>query len=288
LTVTAISSNPGLVPNPTVTYASGASTGTLTLAPHANASGIATITVTVNDGQSQNSAVSRIFNVTVGAPSSVGLYVEAESGIVTTPMVSAPDANAANGRYVYSPTDSQGSLSVRVNVPQAGDYVGWCRILSPDGGTDSFFVSVDGGTEEIYGTAQNTWSSSWQWTKLNGDNGSSGGSRIYTLSPGIHTFVFRSREKSTKLDALYLTTDRSFVPLQAPRIAVTPVTLPNRGMLISFQTSVGARYDLQASENLESWTNLWSSPVATANQLLSFVDTTQTPSLKRFYRLQAR
>jgi len=76
--------------------------------------------------------------------------------------------------------------------------------------------------------------------------------------------------------------------LQAPRLAVTPVPLPSYGMQVSFQASVGAGYDLQASEDLVSWTNLWRSPLATAKQLLSFVDTVQTPSGKRFYRIQVR
>lgn len=49
LTVTAISSRPDLIPNPTVTYASAQSAGVLTLTPVANSSGIATIIVTVRD-----------------------------------------------------------------------------------------------------------------------------------------------------------------------------------------------------------------------------------------------
>ena len=50
LRVTAISSNTGLIPNPTVTYTSPASNGSLQFAPVANQSGTATITVTVEDG----------------------------------------------------------------------------------------------------------------------------------------------------------------------------------------------------------------------------------------------
>jgi len=286
LTVTATSSNPGLVPNPAVSYIAGTSTGTLTLAPRANASGTATITVTVNDGQSQNNTVSRSFNVAVGNALANALYVEAESGTVVSSMVSASDANASNGGYVYSQSNYQGTLSLQVNVSQAGDYVIWCRVLSPDSSTDSFFVSVDGGLEEAFTTAQNTWSPIWQWTLVN--SGASTGPRVFSLNQGVHTFVFRGRESSTKLDALYITTDQSFNPLQAPRLAVTPVIFPNYGMQISFQTSVGAGYHLQASEDLVSWTNLWSSPLAIANQLLSFVDTVHPSSGKRFYRIQVR
>lgn len=62
LTVTAASSNPSLIPQPTVSYSSPSSTGSITLQPQANASGTATITVTVNDGQLQTS---QSFAVTV-------------------------------------------------------------------------------------------------------------------------------------------------------------------------------------------------------------------------------
>jgi hypothetical protein len=67
LIVTATSSNPSLIPNALVSYATPASTGTLTFAPARDASGSATITVTVNDGGAQNNTFSRSFTVTVNS-----------------------------------------------------------------------------------------------------------------------------------------------------------------------------------------------------------------------------
>src|SRR5207249_2085751 len=49
LTVTATSSNTSLIPNPTVTYTSANTTGSLTYMPVGNQSGTATITVIVRD-----------------------------------------------------------------------------------------------------------------------------------------------------------------------------------------------------------------------------------------------
>jgi hypothetical protein len=68
LKVTAISSKTSLIPNPTVTYKSPSSTGTLTFKPPVNATGTATITVTVNDGGASNNIVTRSFLVTVVNP----------------------------------------------------------------------------------------------------------------------------------------------------------------------------------------------------------------------------
>ena len=69
LTVVATSSNPALIPNPTITYSNPATTGTLTYAPASFSSGTAVITVTVTDnGGTSNGGIntfSQMFTVTV-------------------------------------------------------------------------------------------------------------------------------------------------------------------------------------------------------------------------------
>jgi hypothetical protein len=65
LTVTAVSSDTSLIPNPSVNYISANTTGSLSFTPVHNADGMAIITVTVNDGQAQNNTVIRTFTVTV-------------------------------------------------------------------------------------------------------------------------------------------------------------------------------------------------------------------------------
>ena len=69
LTVTAVSSDTNLIPNPTVNYTSANTTGFLSFTPMHNANGTAIITVTVNDVQTRNNTVIRTFIVTVVADS---------------------------------------------------------------------------------------------------------------------------------------------------------------------------------------------------------------------------
>ncbi|MBN2508147.1 MAG: DUF11 domain-containing protein [Verrucomicrobia bacterium] len=69
LAITALSSQPNLVPQPALQYSPGNTTGSLTFAPVAGASGTATITVTVDDGGDGLSTVVRAFTVTVTAVS---------------------------------------------------------------------------------------------------------------------------------------------------------------------------------------------------------------------------
>jgi Fibronectin type III domain len=63
--VAAVSSNPALIPTPAVNYTIPNTAGTLTFTPVHGATGTATITVTVNNGQPQSNIVSRSFTVTV-------------------------------------------------------------------------------------------------------------------------------------------------------------------------------------------------------------------------------
>jgi hypothetical protein len=210
LTITATSSNPGLIPHPTVAYTSPSSTGTLRLTPVGFATGSATITVTVNDGQSQNNIVTRSFTVDISNPASLFIYLDAETGTRTSPMTVGSPADSAGGQYVYSPTDNQGTVSIPINIPVTGTYWVWCRVLAPDNSRDSFFVAADGGVEEIFSTAQNSWSGDWQWTLLNGHLTS--GERAFNWVAGTHRLIFRGRERFSYLDALYITNDRTLTP----------------------------------------------------------------------------
>src|SRR5438034_2238768 len=67
LTVTASSNNTSLIPNPTVSYTSPNTTGSLSYTPVANANGSAIITVTVTDNGGGTNTFSRTFTVNVTA-----------------------------------------------------------------------------------------------------------------------------------------------------------------------------------------------------------------------------
>lgn len=76
LVVTATSNNTALIPNPTVTYTSPNTTGSISFTPVANASGTADITVTVNDGGGGTQTVSRTFTVNVTAVNDVPSFTK--------------------------------------------------------------------------------------------------------------------------------------------------------------------------------------------------------------------
>ena len=281
LSVSAESSNPGVIPAPEISYTSPDSSGILTLVPAADTNGTTTITITVSDGQH---LISRSFDITINPPAPSTLatyYLEAESGIVRSPMIVAASTNASSGRYVYSQSSEQGDVTFTLTTASAGDYIIWCRILSPNSSTDSFYVSVDGSAEAIYRTAQNIWSKSWQWTRINNDELPD--PLLFRLTRGTHTVRFRSRESSTLLDSVYITGNRDFVPVHLT-LARNPIQ--PQAIDVSFQSAAGYRYAIDYTSDFQSWSNVW---IATTNipyaQIITYAEAS-VPDTRRFYRVR--
>jgi VCBS repeat-containing protein len=150
LTVTATSSNPALIANPTVTYTSPNATGTLSFTPAAGLSGSATITVTVTDSSSgiepNANTFTRTFVVFVGAvnnrpaidqPADVTILEDsaaqsvnltgidvgssAETGqSLTVTAVSSTPALIANPIVTYNSPQATGTLSYQPVVNASG------------------------------------------------------------------------------------------------------------------------------------------------------------------------
>jgi hypothetical protein len=110
LAVTATSSNPTLIPNPTVTYTSPNSTGSLTFTPAANVSGTATVNVNVNDGGASNNIVTKIFTVTINSVNqtptlnAIGNLTINENAGLQTVNLSGISSGAANEVQILAVT----------------------------------------------------------------------------------------------------------------------------------------------------------------------------------------
>lgn len=134
LTVSALSSNPGLIPNPTVSYSSPATTGVLRFTPVPQASGSATITVSVSDGQSVNGTTSRSFAVVVQAGGEPPPVITSQP--VSQTVVAGADVTLAVGAIGSAPLTyqwkkngavisggTQSSLTLKqVNAGHQGNY----------------------------------------------------------------------------------------------------------------------------------------------------------------------
>src|SRR5207237_2557566 len=123
LAISAISSNPDVVPHPAVTYTSPNATGTLSLFPVAGTNGSALITVTVNDGQSQNNTISRTFTVNVNDRPSISLIADqitAEDTVLGPLSFAIGDRDTPADNLVLSATSSNPALIPNANILLGG------------------------------------------------------------------------------------------------------------------------------------------------------------------------
>jgi hypothetical protein len=117
ITITAVSSNPSIIPNPTITYTSPNSTGTLSYTPIANANGSAVITVTVLDTGGGQNNLSRAFTVSVNPSNddpvltSVGNRTINEGSTLAF-TVSATDPDLPVDALTYSLVGAPGGASI--------------------------------------------------------------------------------------------------------------------------------------------------------------------------------
>ncbi|GIX06677.1 MAG: hypothetical protein KatS3mg115_1080 [Candidatus Poribacteria bacterium] len=161
----------------------------------------------------------------------VDLALEAEfpSEIAAPMIVDTPSnasalgpvpSDASRGKFVWLPgapatggTDGTGYVRYRVNIPRAGKYAVWGRVLAWDGNSDSFWVTINppdtdpnpqqsGDTHFRWGVAQG---SEWHWDRVNQwlDGGTF--EREWDLPQGEVVITFFAREDGTMLDAIYIT-----------------------------------------------------------------------------------
>jgi hypothetical protein len=158
LAVTASSSNTGLIPNPTVTYTSPNSTGSLSFTPVANANGTATVMVTVNDGGPSNNIVSRTFTVTVNAVndppaldslSNLTLNEDASPQTVNLSGISSGAANESQTLTVTASSSNTGLIpnpTVTYTSPNTTGSLSFTPVADANG-TATLTVTVnDGGS----------------------------------------------------------------------------------------------------------------------------------------------
>ncbi len=154
LSVTAVSGNTTLVPNPTVTYASPNATGSLTFKPATNAHGTATITVTLGDGQSQNNTITRSFNVTVNPQNDTPTISDVANQTINEDASTAPlsftigDIETPATSLIITATSSNPSLVPNNNIVIGGSGAIRTVTVTPNAtisGTTAITLTVDDG-----------------------------------------------------------------------------------------------------------------------------------------------
>ena len=157
VTLSAVSSAPLVVPSPTIGYTNGNSTGVLRFTPAPNASGDATITVTIDDGASSNRTLVRTFVIHVMAQNDLPVIsainsqmMLEDSNIVVNFTVSDVETLASNLLFTVFSTDQEiipdsglmlggtgnnRTLSIRAATNTVGSATVLIEVTDGDGGS---------------------------------------------------------------------------------------------------------------------------------------------------------
>ncbi len=144
-----------------------------------------------------------------------GIYLEAESGVLSGGFTVGSDPSASGGKFIEPPadmasTDQPGPARAlyEVNIATAGTYILWGRIQSPDTGHNRFWVQVDGSSWYLW---RITTGEIWYWHRIH-NNTNYDDPLMFQLAVGAHTLLFANATDNVRLDRLYLTPGREVPP----------------------------------------------------------------------------
>ncbi|RAV05473.1 heparin/heparin-sulfate lyase HepB [Paenibacillus sp. YN15] len=156
-------------------------------------------------------------------PEAGELKLEAEEGTIRLPMRVMSDPAASAEAYIVTPAGtprlddpsqlSQPTAKYRVNISVPGKYVLKARVITPSGGQNSYYVSLDGGPEQAVNAVV---SSEWVLQTV----------KTYQLGAGEHSIGIKHREIGVKFH-YFLLVDEATAPIGElvnpyPAPSVTP------------------------------------------------------------------
>jgi hypothetical protein len=100
--------------------------------------------------------------------------------------------------------------------------------------------------------------------------------KIFTLSAGMHQLIVRGREPNTQLSTITVTPAYAKLQISA---------LPGQGMLLSGVARIGQTYELQATQDLQTWTVIQTLTTDNRGEF-AFIDTAALSLPARCYRLR--
>ena len=138
------------------------------------------------------------------------------------------------------------------------------------------------GYKLYYGTASGVYTNS-----LNITNGTA--VTVPGLKEGLTYFFALTACSVSGLESARSSEIRYDVPIvftiAGPSLLVNLGSQSSDPKSLSFLAAPNKTYELQSTENLQTWSTLWYSTPVTASQLLEYTDMDPSPSGMRFYRL---
>jgi hypothetical protein len=146
-------------------------------------------------------------------------WFEAESGTINAPMGTQSDVLASGGSFLTvaagnnstAAVPANGHVTYTVNLPAAGTYRVWGRVIMPSTDDDSFYLRFDGASTWVQWNNNNAFPTAWKWVIVH-DSAQGETNMLWPLSAGNHTLELAYREDGARLDKLLVTNDLTYVP----------------------------------------------------------------------------
>ncbi|HPG41414.1 MAG TPA: Ig-like domain-containing protein [bacterium] len=225
-----------------------------------------------NDGTAADDFILNFKTKTPPAP--VYLFVEAETGTLTAPMVLGSDPLAFGYSFVQIPNGAgntgNGAAEIPFSVPANDTYIIWGRIIAPTGSDDSYFVLLDNDRERIWDCLyDNSWSPNWKWDMIS-ERGTGTFDNpqydpgLFTLTAGTHVLKLKQREDGVMLDRILVTNDLSFNPETVTGLVqynlpagYGTVALPVKNDKITKASELAAAIEAQLGANTVNGISYW-------------------------------
>lgn len=131
-------------------------------------------------------------------------------GLVMGGALSVFTAAPVQAAACANPPTDLGTLTLTVNVPAAGTYTVWSRIMAPDATNNSINLQVD--SAECFDVGGGTAISANAWTWVNYHGGTTSNKVSTNLTAGNHTLKYIGTKAGVSLDKIIVTSDASCTP----------------------------------------------------------------------------
>ncbi|HXG55199.1 MAG TPA: tandem-95 repeat protein [Vicinamibacterales bacterium] len=231
LVLSAVSSNPAVLPHPTVAYVSPNGTGALSLTPQAL--GTAQVTVTVHDGATANATTTRTFTVTIGhntppTITSIANMIVVEGKAFPSAAFTVGDAETPASGLTVTVSSSNTALVGATGLAPSGSFSGRALTVTPVHGRigdSDVTITVSDGELTASTTFRATVRPRWDYYLLEGQTDGGVATDIRITNP--HSVVAPIRLTFVRADGT--TADRSYDVPPSTRQSIRINAFPEAG-----------------------------------------------------------
>jgi len=133
------------------------------------------------------------------------IWIEAENGVINSPMRIETDNSASNGEYIATPqgtgnsTNPSAEAIYDVDIKQGRDYYIWLLMYGPSPDNDALYIGPNGSFDRVYPSEPGQY----EWVRVEVDHKSD--NYIHHLNAGINRIAIGHGEELARADKILIT-----------------------------------------------------------------------------------